>query len=215
MKLYLSSYGIGNYPEKLKELVGKKGAKVAVSVNALDFSTDLSRVAQRLQDEIKGLSALGFKAKQLDLRDYFDNRNLAEILKDYDMVWITGGNTFILAKAFRQSGFDKVFEDLVVSGQLVYGGYSAAFCVLAKSLHGIELVDDKEAEVESYEPGEIWDGLGVIDFHPIVHFRSNHHESDDVEKEYEYVVKNKIPHKTFRDGDVYLVNGDQKTMLSE
>ncbi len=206
---------MGNYPEKLKELVGKEGAKVAVSVNALDFSTDLPRVAQRLEDEIKGLAALGFMAEQLDLRNYFDNGNLAEVLKNYDMVWITGGNTFILAKAFRQSGFDKVFEDLVASGQLVYGGYSAAFCVLAKSLHGIELVDDKDAEVESYESGEVWDGLGVIDFHPIVHFRSNHHESDDVEKEYEYVVKNKIPHKTFKDGDVYLVNGDQKTVLSE
>lgn len=206
---------MGNYPEKLKELVGKEGAKVAVSVNALDFSTDLPRVAQRLEDEIKGLAALGFMAEQLDLRNYFDNGNLAEVLKNYDMVWITGGNTFILAKAFRQSGFDKVFEDLVASGQLVYGGYSAAFCVLAKSLHGIELVDDKDAEVESYESGEVWDGLGVIDFHPIVHFRSNHHESDEVEKEYEYVVKNKIPHKTFKDGDVYLVNGDQKTVLSE
>lgn len=215
MKLYLSSYGIGDYPEKLKELVGKEGAKVAVSVNALDFSTDLPRVSQRLQDEIKGLTALGFKAEQLDLRDYFDNSNLTKVLKDYDMVWITGGNTFILAKAFRQSGFNKVFEELVASEQLVYGGYSAAFCVLAKSLHGIELVDDKDVEVESYASGEIWDGLGVIDFHPIVHFRSNHHESDDVEKEYEYVVKNKIPHKTFKDGDVYLVNGDQKTVLSE
>ncbi|MFO0971226.1 MAG: Type 1 glutamine amidotransferase-like domain-containing protein [Candidatus Saccharimonadales bacterium] len=184
-------------------------------MNALDFSIDLPRVAQRLEDEIKGLAALGFMAEQLDLRNYFDNGNLAEVLKNYDMVWITGGNTFILAKAFRQSGFDKVFEDLVASGQLVYGGYSAAFCVLAKSLHGIELVDDKDAEVESYESGEVWEGLGVIDFHPIVHFRSNHHESDDVEKEYEYVVKNKIPHKTFKDGDVYLVNGDQKTVLSE
>ena len=110
-------------------------------MNALDFSIDLPRVAQRLEDEIKGLAALGFMAEQLDLRNYFDNGNLAEVLKNYDMVWITGGNTFILAKAFRQSGFDKVFEDLVASGQLVYGGYSAAFCVLAKSLHGIELVD--------------------------------------------------------------------------
>ncbi len=214
MKLYLSSYGLGNHAEKLKELVGKKDAKVAVSVNALDFSTDLPRVAQRLEVEITNLAALGFAAEHLDLRDYFGKDNLMEVLNGYDAVWFTGGNTFILAKAFIQSGFDKVFDELIKTNQLVYAGYSAAFCVLAPSLHGVELVDDKDAEAEGYESAEIWKGVGLINFYPIVHFRSDHPESDDVEKEYDYVIKNNIPHKTFKDGDVYLVDGDTKQVLN-
>lgn len=214
MKLYLSSFKLGNHSEKLKQLTGKEQARVAVCLNALDFSTDLPRVAQRLQEEIADLESLGFVPEHLDLREYFDNDGLKDRLEKYDMIWVTGGNTFILAKAYKQSGFDKVFEDLVVSEKLVYGGYSAAFCVLAKSLHGVELVDDKDAKATGYPDGEIWDGLGVIDFYPIVHFRSDHHESDDVEKEYEYVKSKNLPYKTFRDGDVYLVNGPHQEKLA-
>ncbi len=214
MKLYLSSYGLGNHSDKLVELIGKKNAKIGVVTNALDFSTDLPRVAKRLADEIANLEALGYEAEHLDLRDYFGNDGLKDRLNAYDMVWVTGGNTFILAKAYRQSGFDKLFDELVVSGKLIYGGYSAAFCVLAKSLRGVEIIDDKDAVAEGYLQGEVWEGLGVIDFHPIVHFRSDHHESLDVEKEYEYVVSENLPHKTFRDGDVYLVNGSSQQTLA-
>ncbi len=214
MKLYLSSYRMGNHTEELKKLVGKANAKVAVCVNASDGSDDVERKAEGLARELEDMRSLGFEAEQLDLREYFGKSGLAEKMKSYDLIWVRGGNTFLLAKAFRQSGFDKVFADQVVSGGLVYAGYSAAFCVLNTSLRGVELVDDKDAQAEGYEPGEIWEGLGVIDFYPIVHFRSDHHESELVEKEYEFVVKNNIPHKTFKDGDVYLVNGSKQRTLS-
>lgn len=214
MKLYLSSYRLGDHTNKLKELIGKDGAKVAVSVNALDFSTDAARKQSVLERELEDMHTLGFDPVHLDLRNYFNNDALEKALKDYDAVWFSGGNTFILAKAFKQSGFDKLFHARVKGGDLVYAGYSAAFCVLGKDLHGVELVDDKDAVAEGYEPGEIWEGLGVIDFYPIVHFRSDHPESDDVEKEYNYVVENNIPYKTFRDGDVYLVDGEEQTVLA-
>lgn len=205
---------MGNHTEELKKLVGKANAKVAVCVNASDGSDDVERKAEGLARELEDMRSLGFEAEQLDLREYFGKSGLAEKMKSYDLIWVRGGNTFLLAKAFRQSGFDKVFADQVVSGGLVYAGYSAAFCVLNTSLRGVELVDDKDAQAEGYEPGEIWEGLGVIDFYPIVHFRSDHHESELVEKEYEFVVKNNIPHKTFKDGDVYLVNGSKQRTLS-
>jgi dipeptidase E len=131
-------------------------------------------------------------------------------MSQYDLVWFSGGNTFLLIKAFRQSGFDKVIDHLVKSGKLVYGGYSAAFCVLAKSLHGVDLVDDPKAQVEGYREETTWEGMGLIDFYPIVHFRSNHHETELVEKEYKYVKANNIPYETFSDGDVYIVDGEKQ-----
>lgn len=213
MKLFLSSYGLGNHADQLKKLVGKVNGKVAVCVNALDAASDHARTAESVQKELANMESLGFTAEQLDLRDYFGNDNLAEKMKEYDMVWVRGGNTFILAKAFRQSGFDKLFQTQIKDETLVYAGYSAAFCVLSKDLHGVELVDDKDASATGYKPGEIWDGMGIIDFHPIVHFRSNHNESDDVEREYRYVLKNKIPHITLKDGDVYLVDGPEQRIL--
>jgi hypothetical protein len=52
----------------------------------------------------------------------------------------------------------------------------------------MELVDDVHAQADGYEPGEDWVGLELIDFHPIVHFRSDHGESTKVEREYDFVA---------------------------
>ncbi|MBP7821072.1 Type 1 glutamine amidotransferase-like domain-containing protein [Candidatus Saccharibacteria bacterium] len=213
MKLYLSSYRLGNHASKLKELVDKPGARVAVCLNALDWSKDLDRRAKGLESELNDMKSLGFEPEELDLREYFSKPGLLEKMKNYDMVWFRGGNAFILVKAMKQSGFDEVIEKMVKTGRLVYAGYSAAFCVVSPSLRGVELVDDKDVEAESYESGEVWEGFGLIDFYPIVHFRSDHPESDDVEKEYEYVKSRGITLKTFKDGDVYLVDGDQRSVL--
>ena len=214
MRLYLSSYRLGDHADELQKLVGKPGAKVAVCQNALDWSTDLERKAKSLQVEFDDMKSLGFDPEVLDLRNYFGKNNLLEKMKQYDAIWVSGGNTFILAKAYRQSGFDKVLDELVRADKLVYSGYSAAFCVLAPSLKGVEIVDDKDAQADGYESGEIWEGFGLIDFYPIVHFRSVHEESDSAEVEYEYIKSEKIIFKTFKDGDVYLVDGSNARILA-
>lgn len=213
MKLYLSSYQLGNHTDKLQALVNKSGAKVAVSVNALD-NTKLDLRRTRLEGEFEGMRSLGFEPEELDLRDFFDKDSIVEKMQEFDLVWFSGGNVFLLVKAMKQSGFGNVFKELVKTDRLVYAGYSAAFCALSPSLKGMELVDDKDAGAEGYVAGEVWEGYDLIDFCPIVHFRSNHHESDRVEKEYEYVVANNIPHKTFHDGDVYIVEGDEEFVLT-
>jgi dipeptidase E len=214
MKLYLSSYRLGNHTDELKNLIGKTNAKIAVSVNALDHIDQERRNEEFLKRELEDIKNLGFNAEEIDLRDFFNNNELSEKMKEYDAIWFSGGNVFILAKAFKQSGFDRVIENQVKDGDLVYAGYSAAFCVLMSSLHGIELVDNKDAEATGYKSGEIWEGIGLIDFYPIVHFRSNHDESELVEKEYEYVRENNIEHKTFKDGDVYLIDGSREETLT-
>ncbi|MEI6237717.1 MAG: hypothetical protein WCP03_03915 [Candidatus Saccharibacteria bacterium] len=66
MKLYLSSYRLGDYGEKLKELVNKPNAKMAVSINALDWSDDLARVKGNLDRELEDMQNLGFKPEVLD-----------------------------------------------------------------------------------------------------------------------------------------------------
>lgn len=214
MKLYLSSYRLGNFGEELKVLVGKTRAKVAVISNAVDWSSDLKRVRDGINNEFDDMKSLGFEPTLLDLRNYFNRPGLTECLINFDMVWVRGGNTFILMKAMKQSGFDEVIEKLIKPGKLVYAGYSAAFCAVSPSLKGVELVDDVNAKAEGYKDFDVWEGYGLVDFYPIVHFRSNHPESDDVEKEYEYVRHTGIKYKTFHDGDVYIVNGDSEKILS-
>jgi dipeptidase E len=214
MKLYLSSYRLGNYPDKLQTLVKKSAARVAVSVNAADHAPAEIRNERLLQRELGDMQSLGFDAQELDLRVYFGKDGLLEHMQAFDLVWVSGGNVFLLVKAMKHSGFDKVLQELVKTDRLVYAGYSAAFCALSPSLHGMECVDNKDAQAEGYAAEILWDGYGLIPFFPIVHFRSHHHESALVEEEYAYVLAHNIPHKTFRDGDVYVVEGTKEYIFT-
>jgi dipeptidase E len=207
MKLYLSSFKVGNDTEGFKRLVNKVNARVAVIDNSRDYSTDLERKAISLQSELDAMTELGFAPQHLDLKDYFGKPGtLVEKLSSFDVVWVVGGNSFLLRKAMEQSGFAEVIERLIKTDKLVYAGYSAGICVLAPSLKGVELVDDPNVQAEGYDPGIIWEGYGLIDFYPIVHYDSDHPESHLVDVELEHIKSLGIKYKTLRDGDTIIVN---------
>lgn len=207
MKLYLSSYRVGDDTEGFKKLVGKLNAKVAVIDNARDYSTDLERKAKGLQSELDAMTELGFVPEHVDLKDYFGNSEfLVEKLRDFDVMWVIGGNSFLLRKAMDKSGFDAVIGKLIKTNKIVYAGYSAGIAVIAPSLKGVELVDNPNVQVEGYNSDIIWEGYGLIDFYPIVHYDSDHPESHLVDIELEHVKSLGIKYKTLRDGDTIIVN---------
>lgn len=70
MKLYLSSYRLGNKSQVLVDSVGKN-KKVAVIANAMDFLTDPKLRDDSAQRECEDLKALGFEPEEIDLRNYF------------------------------------------------------------------------------------------------------------------------------------------------
>ena len=204
MKLYLSSYKIGDEGQKLAGMVGGE-KRIALISNALDCYSDLERRKKSEQEEINAMTFLGLNPELLDLRDYFGKKDeLQSKLECFNAVWVRGGNVFVLRVAIKKSGFDEIIKEKVNDKDFVYAGYSAGPCVLSKSLKGFEIVDDINALQDAY-PGEgiIWEGLGLIDFVFIPHYRSDHPESPSIEKEVEYLKKNNINYKTFRDGEVY------------
>src|SRR5690606_9805305 len=110
MRLYLSSYRIGDRAGALLALVGS-GKRAAIIENALDGFPDEAREAHRAEiyDPAGELAALGITGTRLDLRHYFGRQAaLREALGRFDMVWVTGGNAFVLRRAMKQSGFDDV-----------------------------------------------------------------------------------------------------------
>ena len=104
MRLYLSSFDLGDRPEELVALTGL-ARRAAIIVNALD-----NRPKERaiwLKEQTVKVVGLGFRVTELDLRSYFKTPDgLSKFLADKDVVWINGGNAFILRRAMRQSGFD-------------------------------------------------------------------------------------------------------------
>ena len=209
MKLYLSSYKLGDDIDGLKSLVGVPNASVAVISNARDSSKDEQRKAKSLEFDMSQMNSLGYSAEHIDLREYFAKPDQLVIdLAKFDMLWVTGGNAFILLKAMKQSGFDKVVEKLIMTNKIVYAGFSAALCVIGEDLDGTELVDDVNAIADGYNNETIWEGYGLIDFYPIVHYKSDHPESHLMDKELEYIISKGRKYKTLRDGETIIIDSD-------
>ena len=72
MRLYLSSYKLGNDQGALSSLAPTGGLKVGHIPNALDFTgVDEARRERDSADELRQLESLGFSVQHLDLREYF------------------------------------------------------------------------------------------------------------------------------------------------
>lgn len=203
MHLYLSSFRIGDGAAELRTLAD--GRRLGFIPNALDFVPP-ERRAESNAAELRRVRDLGLEVETLDLSEFFGApHRLRSYLDQLQGVWVRGGNTFVLRQAMQLSGFDQALLDRS-SGDFLYAGYSAGICVLAPSLHGLQHVDDPLIEVY---PGTevIWDGLGILDYLILPHYKSDHPESADIDVEVEYCTRHDIPFKTLRDGEVLIVEG--------
>jgi dipeptidase E len=161
--MYLSSFRVGNCPDRLIELA-RGGTRAAVIANAMDAAPSEIRT-DGVTRELNALTALGLVAEELDLRDHFGTRGaVGSELRRYDIVWLRGGNVFMLRYALARSDADVELTRLLDKDALVYSGYSAGPCVLAPTLRGLETVDSPVVVEQLYGDHPIWEGLGVIDY---------------------------------------------------
>jgi dipeptidase E len=210
MRLYLSSFDLGNAPSELAALAPK--GRVALIMNALDNRPE-AREKWRSGQRQK-LETLGLTVSDLDLRDFFAMTDrLRGALEGFDMVWINGGNAFILRRAMKLSRMDEAILSLLDRDEIVYAGFSAAAVIASHSLRGLDAVDDPH-DVPAGYPAEIeWKGLGILPFAIVVHYKSNHFESAAVEQEVQYYERTGIPYRTLRDGEAFVVRGSVNDIL--
>ena len=206
MKLYLSSFHLGDKTDRLKSWIDEVGDnKIFLIPNAMDVFPDGERKNESLLGSVKELEEVGFNVAMLDLKDYFGKKEkLQDKLKDAHTIFARGGNAFALRLAMKFSGFDEYLIRKIGDDDLLYGSYSAGMCVLGPTMRGLELVDD--ANIEPYGAHDIiWDGIGLIDFVPVPHFESDHPESEMANGVVEYLQSHNTPYKTLRDGDVIIM----------
>jgi dipeptidase E len=182
MRLYLSSFRVGDHADTLLSLVGA-GRRAVLVPNAVD---EFARAARDVAD----LEALGFSVSVADLR--------TEPVPACDLLWVRGGNVFTLRRALAAR---PELAGLVRAGSFVYGGYSAGACVLAPDLHGLEAIDP---------PGDdpVWTGLGLLDRPVVPHVDTPEHPEgatcDALSAAFTAAGR---PHWALRDGDVLVVRG--------
>lgn len=210
MRLYLSSFRIGDRPDRLRGLLGGGPARIAVIADAVDAAPQDVRRAG-VERELDALAGLGLQPEELDLRDFFDRPPgaVASALDAFPAVWVRGGNTFVLRHALARSGADAALTARLHRDTLVYAGYSAGPCVLAPSLRGLELSDSPEEVTRLWGAEPRWDGLGVLDRAFVPHVDSpGHPETELCGRVAAHYREHGTPHLTLRDGQALVVDAD-------
>jgi len=212
MKLFLSSHGFGNHLERLQQMVGKDKRVLFVD-NAKDESTPEERRAHTLEKQ-KEFEDAGFEFFELDLRNYFGSPDMLKpLIEAAPFIWVSGGNTFVLRRAFKYSGFDTLLQNALKSTDMVYGGSSAGSIVMTKTLRGTEHGDDPYVVPDDYKEEIIWDGLGLVYPQLVPHYQSEHF-GDKAQAMVDYFEHNGLKYETLKDGEVYTVDGGHEGKLT-
>jgi dipeptidase E len=191
------------------------GKRAALIENALDLYSEEAREMHRreIYDPAAELNALGISSARLDLRKYFGRSEALEAeLSNSDLVWVVGGNAFVLRRAMKASGFDDVITGMLDNDQIVYGGFSAGAVVAAPSLCGIHLMDDANSVPNGYDPETVWDGLGLIDHAIVPHYRSPHPETAAAERATRHLSSQGLRYRALRDGEVIVWTENRRRM---
>jgi dipeptidase E len=215
MRLYLSSERLG---ERAGALLGMlAGSHVAIIANGYDGASAMAREIYRAEvyDPAAEFRSLGLEPAEIDLRAHFgDPQSLRERLAGYHLVWVMGGNSFVLRRAMKQSGFDTIIRDLLDTDAIAYGGYAAGAVVAGPSLRGLELMDDPFELPDGYDEALVWSGLGLTPFVVVPHYRSRHPEAAAAEKVVSYMRVRRTRFRALSDGEVIVQVGRLERLAS-
>lgn len=93
--------------------------KLAHIITASKVEEDTSYMMRDRQQMIE----VGFQVEDIDIEGKSEDE-IRNLLRDKDIIYIQGGNTFYLLKYVKESGFDKVIKELIKKG-MIYIGVSA------------------------------------------------------------------------------------------
>lgn len=216
MNLYLSSYMLGDHRDHLLSISGGAGSKVAIITNALDaMPLDIRPGHIKTKyDPLAYFSQNQFNPSLVDLRLYFGRpTDLGAMLGQYSVIWALGGNSFLLRRAMRDSGFDMIIGELLERG-IIYGGWSAGACVAGDRMDAVAIMDEPDATAPGYVTTDpLRAGMGLVPFTVIPHYDSDHFEAPLAEKAVAWAKARSIEHVALRDGEVIVMNKDVVRVL--
>lgn len=205
VRLYLSSFRLGDHVDQLCRLAPPSGAAVLIA-NALDGLPPAER-ATRVAEETERLGTVGYSVTEVDLATTSGD-DLGDLLADAALVWVRGGNVFTLRHQLARAGADAAILDGLRRDAFCYGGYSAGVCVLGTTLRGLEACDDPDEVQRLSGQSARFDGLGILDRTVVPHLDTpSHFESPTLERVAEQLATAGTPFLGLRDGDVWLVDG--------
>ncbi len=153
------------------------------------------------------LIELGFNVRDIDIETKTETQ-LADDLKDIDMIFVAGGNAFYLLEKAIASGFDKLTKSLVNQG-IIYVGSSAGSVFVGPTLELVRTVDDplKAPQLKTHK------GLNIVDFVVLPHIGN-----EKFQPKYDEIIDeiDNSPFKVIKlkDNQAVLVHGDDVKIIS-
>lgn len=118
---------------------------------------------QWLKDDRQSLVDVGFNVEDYTITD----KNLDDLKNDlakYDLIFVSGGNTFYLLEKANKSGFTQLIKEDFFADK-IYVGSSAGSALLSDDIEIVGHIDDpKKGELSSTK------GIGVFSFVIIPHW---------------------------------------------
>jgi len=197
-KLYLTSVRI----DKLVNLLPAKPEELKLAY--IPTAADPYEDKWFIENDRKSLKELGFNFVEVDLKGQ-NEESLLEKLKQFAVIFVSGGNTFYLLEKVRESGFDQVINQLLDQGT-IYVGASAGATIAGPDIAPVADLDDpSKAKLENTK------GLGLVDFVILPHYGKEKYMS-----RYQKILddyKDKFDLKTLTDDQAVWVVGDAVKVL--
>ncbi|EDW20021.1 Type 1 glutamine amidotransferase-like domain-containing protein [Bacillus pumilus] len=133
---------------------------------------------------------------------------IIKMIKQNDVVYVSGGNTFYLLQELRKHGLDDVLKEEINKGKL-YIGESAGSIIMAPSIEYISVMDDRQKapELSSYQ------GFNEISYCPVPHMYNTYlgEAAQQIMEQYEQTL-DLCP---LTDEQALLITGEQAEVKSD
>lgn len=199
--ILLTSAGMDVKEEILKILPKPANQiKLAHITTASKVEDDLSY----LEKDNREMSKLGLQVDEIDIEGK-NEPELRKLLKNKDIIYIQGGNTFYLLKYVRESGFDKIIKDLTDKG-VIYIGVSAGSYIACPT---IEAANWKPQDINIVGLTDLT-GLNLVPFLISAHYKSEYKEI--LKRE---ISTTKYPVKILTDEQAILITNNEITLVGK
>jgi dipeptidase E len=148
MKLLLTSAGFENpkVGQEFLKLVGKPAGKIkVVFIPTASMSEEELIYVRKSKDE---LACFGVRLKNI-VELNIDHKIYYSGIKDFDVMYMCGGNTFHLLSQIKKFDFEKVIDRFIKSGK-VYVGVSAGSIIMGPNIELAKFGDKKDGRMKDF-----------------------------------------------------------------
>ena len=201
VKLFLCSFfaAVSSFTPQFvgDDLKGKKLAFIPTASLFEEYTDYVDEAKEAFENLGLNIEVLDVSSAPKDL--------IERTLQRCDLIYISGGNTFYLLQELEKSGAKTIILEQVKGGK-PYIGESAGSVIMAPNISYVKDVDDEKAapQLKSFE------GLGLVDFYPLPHYKSFPFEEVTEKMLVKYV---KLRLKPITNQQALFVNGNQTTLI--